>query len=135
MAYLLTFETALLDPSGESENPHNPIRGSTVLDWLRHNCFSEPLRWTEPEPEDWGWYIDVVDGEDSFLVGGVCFENPEDEPSDSHEWLIQIHKQRSIIDKLLGRNRLSPADPVVALIRDAIMNEPGFAKVEVEEDA
>ncbi|MDJ0918990.1 MAG: hypothetical protein QNJ05_14610 [Woeseiaceae bacterium] len=135
MAYLVTFETASLDPSGESENPHNPIRGSTVLDWLSAHCFAEPLEWTTPEPEDWGWYIDVVDGADTFLVGGVCFENPEDEPSDSHEWLIQIHKKRSMVDKLLGRNRLSPSDPIVVKIREAIINEPSFEKVEVEEDA
>lgn len=135
MAYLVTFESASLDPSTESENPINPIRGSTVLDWLSEHCFVAPIECTKPAPEDWGWYVYVTDGDDTYMVGGVCFENPEDHPSNSHEWLIQIHKNRSLLDKLLGRNKLSPADSVVVKIREAIFHEPSFEKVEVEEDA
>lgn len=130
MAYIVTFETASLDPSKEMPNPHNPIAGSSVLSWLIEKCLKHPIHCTSPEAEDWGWYIDVTDGDARYLVGGVCFSSPKDDPSESHEWLVQIDKKRSLLDILLGRNKLNAADVMVARIRDAIRAEPDFEKVE-----
>lgn len=130
MAYVMTFETTSLDPAKEMPNPYNPIAGSSILSWLIENCLRHPIECTRPEAEDWGWYVDVTDGDARYLVGAACFWSPEDDPSQSHEWLLQIHKKRSLLDKLLGRNKLNAIDALVARIRDAIHAEPSFEKVE-----
>ena len=43
---------------------------------------------------------------------------------------LQIHKQRSLKDKLLGRRRMEADDPFAALVESTLKGEPEFSKVE-----
>lgn len=59
MANLITLSTSRFRREDERPNPINPIGGEAVLKWLRGSLTLRGYEMTEPEPEDWGWYVDV----------------------------------------------------------------------------
>ncbi len=134
MAYLISLRTAKLDPSKEPPNTINPIAGQSILVWLRDHVLASAHQSTEPDMEDWGWYIDVEVEDTWYMVGGIGYEN-EDDDSDEHEWLIQVHKHRSLMDKLRGRNKLEADDPLLVTIVGALRADPGFTEVEIHHQA
>ena len=131
MAHVISFRTRKFDVTTETPNPTNPIAGQSVLRWLRAELATSQYTSTEPDTEDWGWYIDVTGNDGSYLVGASA---------DTHgstpdvEWVIQVHKHRSIKDKLLGRNTLAVDDSLVALIERIIRAEPQISDISVERE-
>ena len=69
MAHLITFQTRKFDLQAEPANPINPIAGAGVLRWLRERL-AGTCEWSEPEPEDWGWFCSVGCGDAVYLVAG-----------------------------------------------------------------
>jgi len=132
MAHLITFTTARFDPANEPANPINPIAGQRVLAWLQDGLMNAGYRTTEPDTEDWGWYIDVADALGSYLVGASG--DGESETAEI-EWVIQIHRHRSLMDRLLGRNRLVADDPLLTCIEGIVRAEPSVSNVIVDRDA
>src|SRR5688500_11183553 len=106
MTHLVTFTSSQFDVAAETPNPINPIAGESVLKWLRERLLGDGYEITEPEPEDWGWFIYVNRGEVTYLIGA----SSDVDESDPREWIIQIHRQRSLKDKLLGQNKLVEGD-------------------------
>ena len=132
MAHLITFSTAIFDISQEEPNPINPIAGQTVLQWIRARLKGSGYKATEPETEDWGWYIDVEGNGSSYLVGASG--QPEGPASDI-DWTVQIHKHRSFKEKLTGRNKMSADDPLTALLEGFVRAEPAIRGVDVDKYA
>ena len=60
MAHVVSFRSNKFDVSAETPNPINPIAGQSVLTWLRAELAKAQYTATEPDTEDWGWYIDVT---------------------------------------------------------------------------
>jgi hypothetical protein len=116
MVHLVTFTSSQFDVAAETPNPINPIAGEGVLNWLREKLCSAGYDVTAPEPEDWGWYVYVQDRENSYLVGA----SSDVDHSDPREWTIQIHRERSLKDKVFGRNRLADNDAVSARIESFV---------------
>jgi hypothetical protein len=52
------FQSRLFDVAREPENPINPIRGTSLREWLRAHVPAH-LAMSAPEAEDWGWYSHV----------------------------------------------------------------------------
>jgi hypothetical protein len=75
---------------------------------------------TEPDTEDWGWYIDVQGEGVSYLVGASA---DAESLTPDVEWVIQLHKHRSLKDKLLGQNKIAADDPLVVLIEGLVRAE------------
>ena len=132
MAHLVSFRTARFDVRAEDRNPINPIAGQSLLNWLRVELGKAKYTATEPDTEDWGWYIDVQGEGASYLVGASA--DAEDTTPDV-EWVIQVHKHRSLKDKLLGQNKIAADDPLVALIEGLVRADPQFSDVSVESNA
>ena len=132
MAHLITFATGNFDIAREEPNPINPIAGQAVLNWLRSKLHSSGYTATEPDPEDWGWYIDVEGNGASYLVGA---SGEPERPSQDIDWTIQIHRIRSLTDKLTGRNKMAKDDPLTSLLETFVRGEPGIRDVHVEQDA
>lgn len=130
MAHLVTFRTARFDPATEPANPINPIAGHAVLLWLREPLHHAGFQSGEPDAEDWGWYIDVR-GHDATYILGASGESEPDETGPI-DWTIQIHRQRSLADKLLGRNAHAADDALTVLIERLVRGEPGFEDIEVD---
>lgn len=77
MTHLIKFSTAMFDISKEDPNPINPIAGQTVLQWMRAKLEGSGYNTTEPETEDWGWYIDVEGKGSSYRW--VPADSPKDQ--------------------------------------------------------
>jgi hypothetical protein len=131
MTHLITFSTSQFDVSAETPNPINPIAGQGVLEWLRDRLRSVGYEVTAPEPEDWGWYVHVEGPESSYLVGASA---DADQP-EPREWTIQIHRQRSMMDKLMGRNKLADTEPLTAHIERFVRESAGAQSVQVDRNA
>ncbi len=132
MAHLVSFRTAKFDVRAEEPNPVNPIAGQSALNWLRVELTKAKYTATEPDTEDWGWYIDVQGEGVSYFVGASA--DAESSTPDV-EWIIQVHKHRSLKDKILGQNKLAADDPLVVLIEGLVRADPQFSEVSVERDA
>lgn len=131
MTHLITFTSSEFDPVAEAPNPINPIAGEGILNWLREQLRDAGYEVTAPEPEDWGWYVYVKDRESSCLIGA---SSDLDQPA-PREWIIQIHRKRSLTDKIFGRNKLADNDAVSACIEALIRKSGGAQDVRVNRRA
>jgi len=131
MAHTISFTTSRFDASAEAPNPINPIAGQSVLLWLREELVRANYRVTEPDTEDWGWYMDVQDAGASYLVGASDAEGP----TTAVEWIVQVHRHRSITDRLFGRNRLADDDPLFAVIERLVRSDRRLREVSVAKRA
>lgn len=132
MAHVISFRTARFDVSREPPNPINPIAGHSVLEWLRGQLARARYRSTAPDTEDWGWYIEVEGGSGSYLVGASA---DADGSTGSVDWTVQVHKHRSLKDKLLGRNHMTADDPLFALIEEIVRADAAMEQVAVDKEA
>jgi len=131
MAHLISFKTPRFDISREKPNDINPIAGQSVLLWLRDELAKAHYRVTEPDTEDWGWYIDVVGADASYLVGASADAT---DTSPAVEWIVQVHRNRSLKDKILGRNKMAADDPLFALVEKLVRADDTMVEVDVTRD-
>jgi hypothetical protein len=132
MAHLISFKTTKFDPAREPENPINPIPGHSVLAWLRVELAKPQCTSTEPDAEDWGWYINVEMNGTMYMVGAGT---DGEEAGPDVEWLLQVHKSRSFTDKLFGRSKMDANDPLVARIESILRADPQIQDVSIEREA
>jgi hypothetical protein len=128
MPHLFSFSTRRFDISKEPENDINPIPGHAVLSWVR-SSLPQAYALTEPQTEDWGWYIYAEAGGTKYLVG-ASGEPREAEPD--VDWIVQLHTQPTFMDKLKGRNKLLAQDTLSVEIERLIRAQPDFLEVSVE---
>ncbi len=131
MAQVIHFRSKKFDVTAETPNPINPIAGQSVLRWLRTELVKARYTATEPDTEDWGWYMDVTGNEASYLVGASA---DTDSPTPDVEWVIQVHRHRSLTDKLFGRNKMTTDDPLATLIERVVRADPQMSKISVEQE-
>jgi hypothetical protein len=128
MTQLITFDSEAWGVASETANPINPIAGQGLLSWLREQLVAAGYEATDPEPEDWGWYLVAKRGDASYLIGAssdVATAMPR-------EWTVQIHRQRSLSDRLLGRNKLQAGDPLMSAVEEWIRAHPRTRNVRVD---
>lgn len=126
-ARVIRFTTSMFDVAKERPNPINPIAGESLLLWLREKA-SPRVQVSEPDAEDWGWYASVVFDGRNYMLGASA----SDEENGEREWVLQIVKHRSLVEKLLGREKLAGDDPCVSLFRNLLENESRFSNVSVD---
>jgi hypothetical protein len=131
MAFVIAFRTARFDVSKEPPNPINPIAGESVLNWLRPALAGAEYRSTEPGTEDCGWYMDVEGPGGAYLVGASA---EADSTTTDVEWVVQVHRARSMKDKLLGRNKLAAGDPLCSLIERLVRADTEMELLSVDAD-
>lgn len=129
MAGVITFKSRKFDVSAETPNPNNPIFGQSVLAWLAGALRSAGYQVAEPEPEDWGWYVDVRNGEVSYLLGASAELEEAGAPV---EWTLQVDRHRSAMDRLRGRGKLTEDDALCVMLASLLKREPLVADLRVE---
>ena len=132
MAILISFTTKKFDASKETPNPINPIAGQGLLSWLRKELVKASWQVAEPDAEDWGWYMMTQKSGASYLVG-ASGEISDGTPTT--DWIVQIHKKRSLLEKLTGRNEQTDDDLLAGEIASIIRRDASFTKVVVEKNA
>ena len=127
MAHLVQFDSTKFDLAHESPNPINPIPGESVLRWLR-DALGDGFTVSAPAAEDWGWYCDVTHAGAVYLLGASA------EPNDdgSAHVMLQVHRHRSLKDRLTGANALQPDDPLTARIAALLRADPAVRNLEIE---
>jgi hypothetical protein len=129
MARVIRFNTDKFDVSKERRNPINPIAGESLLWWLREQARPH-LDVSEPESEDWGWYS-FVDWKGRQYMLGSC---ASDESDGEREWILQVVKQQSFKEKLLGREKMGDRDECAQFFQDILEQEPAFKALSVDSD-
>ena len=127
MTRVIRFNTAMFDVSEERPNPINPIPGESLLLWLREQAKPQ-VDVTELDAEDWGWYAFVDWKGRQYLLGSSA----SDEEDGQREWILQVDKQRSVKEKLMGREKMEPDDDCAVFFQQLLENEPSFTAVSVD---
>jgi hypothetical protein len=127
MAEVIRFKTRMFDLTKERPNPYNPIYGESLLLWLAQKTKGS-LEITPPDAEDWGWYSCAVREGRSYMLG-VCVYDEED---GLHEWVLQIDKKRSLLERVRGKEEMDSEDELLKLILSLLKNEPEFSDVSID---
>ena len=127
MAEVIRFKTRMFDVTKERPNPINPIRGESLLLWLAQKTKDNPSI-SQPDTEDWGWYAHVDWHGRSYMLGACAY----DEENGPNEWVLQIEKQRSLMERLRGKETMNPEDECVKFFLELIKAEPEFSEVSVD---
>lgn len=125
------FETSISDVSKEKENPINPIRGISLLLWLREELKGK-IEITEPDAEDGCWYTDLEWQGRNYLIGASAFFDEGDNPTDELEWVFQIDKYRNFKEKLFGKNKMTKEDRCFVFFKAFFENHPQISSVEAD---
>jgi hypothetical protein len=83
-----------------------------------------------PGQEDWGWYLQVRYGTNSYLLGMAPSGNENAAKDDDGEWRIIVEKHRSIWQRLSSKGQIGGDDSMVNLIDEILRKEPDFREVE-----
>ena len=128
MARVIRLTTDKFDVSKERANPINPIAGESLLLWLREKATPRALL-TEPDAEDWGWYSYVDWDGRQYLLGASASDDDGE-----RKWILQIEKDRSIKEKMLGREAMTADDECAKFFQGLLEAEPAFKAVSADPD-
>ena len=134
MHHDLLFETNRFNLSEVKANFINPCCfGEDLATWLRSKLLEKGVEVTEPDQEDWGWYIEAnYRGSWYFLgVGGNSGEAGANK--NQGEWRVMVEKRRSLREQLAGKDGMSKADEMMLAIREILTAEPDFKNVRHEQ--
>lgn len=124
-ATVIRFTTDTFDVTKERPNDINPIYGESLLLWLAEKLKGEVVM-TEPQTEDWGWYVDIDWKGRSYMLGASA----SDEENGQREWVLQIVKHRTLKERILGQEKMTAEDECVVHLRRLL--DKAFANVRVD---
>ena len=127
MSYTIRFYSDKFDLKNEVENSINPINGISVGEWLHPLVERENIVVSSIAEEDWGWYSYATLHEQTYLVGYAAI--PDDHHENHAEVIIQIHKKRTLFEKILGKNKLQQDDSLVKVISAIAKNTKEFKDI------
>ncbi len=145
MTHLISFKSSRFDVTQETPNESNAFAGESVLSWLREELARHQYESTIPGMEDWGWYIDVKGAGSSYMVGASAEVEYKDEADSALsydvsanamlDWNLQIHKHRTVMEKLRGKNVMAADDALCVLIERIVRSDSRLEEVSVVRDA
>lgn len=129
----ILFETDRFNLSDVKEHFINPCCfGEDLAQWLGEKLTEKGAIPSAPGQEDWGWYLFVEQGSHRYFVGvggnpaeGIAARN-------DGEWRIMVERRRSLWDRLRGRNRITNADPILAMIEDILRQQADIRNIKHE---
>ena len=121
---IIRFTTTLFDISKEEENPINPIYGQSLLLWIRDKLLHLDI--TMPNYEDWGWYSMINFENRTYMLGASCLA----EDKNKLEWILQIDKPRSLLEIILGKEKMTENDKCFLYFKKIIETESSFKNIE-----
>jgi hypothetical protein len=85
---------------------------------------------TEPEQEDWGWYIEATYQGGGYFVG--VGGNADEAGGNQGEWRIMVEKRCSTWERLAGKSDMSEADDLMVVLREILTTESDIQNVRSE---
>lgn len=106
--------------------------GEDLAQWLINKLEERGIQARKPYQEDWGWEFSAEEDLNSYYigVGGNSAEDPAN--PNRGEWRVMITKRRSLIEKLLGKNRLKQEEPIIRTVWNILEAEPSFSNLHFE---
>ncbi|HAS6883033.1 TPA: hypothetical protein ACPV0H_004681 [Vibrio parahaemolyticus] len=131
MHIVFSFKTSMFNVTTENKNPINPIYGESLLKWLKQEVGSE-FTISEPEAEDWGWCCYIFWGNRQYMLGALTYYEEGDDPTIEQEWIFQIVKHRTLMEKLLRKENISSQDECVLFLKSKFEAEPRINSIVIE---
>ena len=127
----ILFETRRFNLSEAKENRF----GFDVLEWLSPKLELHGVQAGKKYLQSGGWEMEARHSGTAYLIAasGTQGENPEFPNQGS--WRITVTKRRSILDRALGKNRMSKTDPLLWMIESALQAEGDVTNVRREASA
>jgi hypothetical protein len=132
-AFHILFETDRFNLSEVEDHFINPCCfGEDLAQWLREKLTEKGAIPGALGQEDWGWYLFVEQGSERYFVG--VGGNPTEGAAarNEGEWRIMVERKRSLWDKLRGRNLITDADPIFAMIEDILREQADIRNISRE---
>ncbi len=104
--------------------------GDDVARWLAEQLRARGMEATDPDQEDWGWYLNVRCRGTAYFVG--VGGTPPERPAECGEWRLVVEKHRTLRDRLTRRNYMAEDDPLLAVLTSIVCSERDFAFVGIE---
>lgn len=121
----IVFESDLFNLSQPRHYFINPsCYGDDVAKWLREKLTVQAVECTAAGQEDWGWYTYVKQDGHTYFVG-IGGNAADDDSGDRGEWRFMVKKQRSFLEKLLWKNRLTRQEKIISTLKYVIESEQG----------
>ena len=131
----------MISVTGASDRFNLSVVGA---DFINDCCFGEDfsswlvkaLRATGVEAdvicmEDFGWANYAVWHGVRYLVSVAGSPDKPGNPANHGEWHVMLERQRTLIQTLLGKGKITLDDPLVGIVH-RILHEGGFTAVRIE---
>ena len=123
----LLFRSSRFNLSEVGDHFINPCCfGEDFAAWLRERLAERGLEADPPGQEDWGWYLGLSHHGGGYLLGVSGTADESSAHENDGEWRIIIDKSRSLGERLRGAGKITPDDPVVALLEEILSGQDGF---------
>ncbi|MDT8069702.1 MAG: hypothetical protein ROO76_16185 [Terriglobia bacterium] len=109
--------------------------GQDVLDWLSPKVELHGAQSGRKYPQSWGWEMEVRHGGTTYLVGASGTGRENAASPNEGIWRVTVTKRRSILERALGKNRMSKTDPLLWMIESALNAEADISNVRREVSA
>lgn len=127
----IVFETTRFNLSEPKEGRF----GLDVLEWLTPKLELHGPSAGKRYPQAEGWEMEVVHSGTTYLIGTSGMHPQNTERINQGLWRITVTKRRSLLDRALGKNRMSRTDPLLWMIESALQAEGDITNVRREEPA
>ena len=102
----------------------NNLEGHALAAWLQAQFRAAAIDASDIWPEDHGWDFTIAHQGAKY----TCACAREADGPGPAEAQITLHKSRSLLDRLLGRNRLDAADPIAGALRTALHGQTALTE-------
>ncbi len=129
----ILFETARFNLSEPKEYFINPgCFGEDLIGWLSEELKAHGVVTQRIYQEDWGWEMEVRHGGTTYFIGAEGTPRRDPAAPNEGEWRIFVERRRSILDRALGRNKMSTTDPLLWMIESTLHAESDIRNVRRE---
>jgi hypothetical protein len=126
----LLFHTGRFDLSIVGDHFINPCCfGEDLAAWLRERLIARGIHADLPGQEDWGWYLGVKRGAETYLLGMSGNADEDSTNKNAGEWHIIIERKRSLGQRLRNAGKIADDDPIIALIEGILGSESDFRNI------
>lgn len=103
-----------------TEQGNNLLGGHELATWLVASLRNREFKAGEPFIEDHGYDFVIEHGGRKYICVCLVEDEPDDLAAHVRDGRVDVILQRSLMDRLTGRNREQPGDPVNAAVGDIL---------------